>query len=263
MAFLSPKRKISDTENKLRVLLCLSALGMATADQLWPFVARLELMEYLPFCMFLDELKRDGSITEGNHALAGMLFLTEAGMRQLSLFSGKVVQADRQRILRAAPAYADKLNERRRASAVYERAEEGACRVALTLREGDVPTLLLKMHTRDKRLAERAVKGFRACAPHLLMLLYTLPFEGDETALPVAAANEEAFEAAAQGRAMLRAYGGHEHAGVVPLTCEKADYTVLLLLPDREAAQGWVRVALAQGESLAARITALLNEARA
>ena len=49
MPFLSPKRKISDTENKLRVLCCLDALGMATQDQLWPFVAQLELMEYLPF----------------------------------------------------------------------------------------------------------------------------------------------------------------------------------------------------------------------
>ncbi len=47
MPFLSPKRRVSDAENKLRLLLCLRALGMATSDQLWPFVAGLELMEYL------------------------------------------------------------------------------------------------------------------------------------------------------------------------------------------------------------------------
>ena len=53
MPLSSPKRKVSDAENKLRVLCCLDALGMATQEQLWPFVAQLELMEYIPFCMFL------------------------------------------------------------------------------------------------------------------------------------------------------------------------------------------------------------------
>lgn len=263
MAFLFPKRKISDTENKLRVLLCISALGMATADQLWPFVAGLELMEYLPFCVFVDELKKDGSIAVGSHALEGMLYLTEAGARALSLFSGKVPHADRERILRAATGYAARLSERRKARAAYELAEEGAFCVSCTMREGDVPTLLLKMHTRDRTLAENAVKGFRACAPHLLMLMYTLPFAPDPEPLPVMQTQQEAISRAQSGQAALSSYGGHEHAAAVRLTDAAAQYDVLLLLPDREAAQGWARAALLEGDSLARRVTALFREARA
>ena len=74
MPFLSPKRRVSDAENKLRLLLCLRALGMATSDQLWPFVAELELMEYLPYCLLLDELKKDGEVAQGRCALEGVLY---------------------------------------------------------------------------------------------------------------------------------------------------------------------------------------------
>ena len=81
MPFLSPKRRVSDAENKLRLLLCLRALGMATSDQLWPFVAELELMEYLPFCLLLDELKKDGEVAQGRCALEGVLFLTPKARR--------------------------------------------------------------------------------------------------------------------------------------------------------------------------------------
>ena len=55
MPLLSPKRRVSDVENKLRVLFCLKALGLVTQEQLWPIVARMELMDYLPFCLLLDE----------------------------------------------------------------------------------------------------------------------------------------------------------------------------------------------------------------
>ena len=79
MPFLSPKRRVSDAENKLRLLLCLRALGMATSDQLWPFVAELELMEYLPYCLLLDELKKDGEVAQGRCALEGVLYLTPKG----------------------------------------------------------------------------------------------------------------------------------------------------------------------------------------
>ena len=76
MPLLSPKRRVSDVENKLRVLFCLKTLGLVTQEQLWPFVARMELMDYLPFCLLLDELKSDGAVAEGNGAMAGTLYLT-------------------------------------------------------------------------------------------------------------------------------------------------------------------------------------------
>ena len=48
------KRHISDAENRLRLLLCIDALGLCTREELWPFVAKLELMEYMPMCLYLD-----------------------------------------------------------------------------------------------------------------------------------------------------------------------------------------------------------------
>lgn len=89
MPFLSPKRRVSDAENKLRLLLCLRALGMATSDQLWPFVAELELMEYLPYCLLLDELKKDGEVAQGRCALEGVLYLTPKGRKDPFAVAGQ------------------------------------------------------------------------------------------------------------------------------------------------------------------------------
>ena len=80
MPFLSPKRRVSDAENKLRLLLCLRALGMATSDQLWPFVAELELMEYLPYCLLLDELNRSGRLRPGE-IRAAQAYMENLGLR--------------------------------------------------------------------------------------------------------------------------------------------------------------------------------------
>ena len=177
MPFLSPKRRVSDAENKLRLLLCLRALGMATSDQLWPFVAGLELMEYLPYCLLLDELKKDGEVAQGRFALEGVLYLTPRGEKTLSLLRDKLTHTDCERIRAAAPAYAAGLNERRQAAAAYRRAEPGRYGAVGTVREGDVPALVLDADTPDEALARAVVRGFRACAPRLLTLLYTLPFE--------------------------------------------------------------------------------------
>lgn len=260
MAFFSPKRRVSDAENKLRLLMCLRALGMASGDQLWPFVASLELMEYLPYCLLIDELKKDGAVAQGSHALEGMLYLTPEGERTLALLGDKLVRTDRERIRAAAPAYAARLNERRQASAAYRRGEAGLSRASCAVREGDVPTLLLEVSTPDETLARAAVHGFRACAPGLLRLLYTLPLkDGEGQTLPLASNQEEALAQAAAGHAALCAYGGPECAAAVPLGKGADRYDVLLLLPGREAAQSWAASAAAEGEALAARITELLR----
>ena len=260
MPLSSPKRKISDTENKLRVLDCLDALGMATQEQLWPFVAQLELMEYVPFCLFLDELRSDGAVAAASHALEGALYLTAQGHRQLDLFLGKLVHADKERIRREAPEYAARMSERRQTQAVYEGEQDGMYRAACTMREDDVPTLLLRITSPDSRLADRAVKGFRSCAAHLLTLLYTLPFEPFAGDMPAALPQEDALRAVQPGKPVLCDFGGRACAAVVCVRNGETQYTLLLLLPDERLAWGW---ALAADESqLAGRITALL-EARA
>ena len=164
MPFLSPKRKVSDAENKLRILFCLDKLGMATQEQLWPFMAKLELMEYIPFCMFVDELRSDGAIASGVHAMEGSLFLTAAGRQQLELFSGRMVHADKERITREAPEYAQHLSQRRLVRAAYELSQEGEFRAFGTVCEGDVPTLLLHVRSRDEKLIERFVNVFPSVA---------------------------------------------------------------------------------------------------
>ena len=259
MPFHSPKRRISDTENKLRVLLCLDAIGMATQEQLWPFVAQLELMDYVPFCMFVDELLHDGALAAGSHGLENVLYVTQAGKEHLALFEGKVVHADQERIRRFAPAYAAQLSARRQISAAYERTEGGWYRAACAVREDDVPMLLLRAATQDRRLADAAVNDFRRFAPQLLTLLYTVPCEASAQNIPAALEQEEALKEAASGRIALCAFGGRRHAAAVSLSDGENRYTLLLLLPDAAMAWGWAQAAQEAGERLARKITAVLS----
>ena len=212
MPLFSPKRNISDTEYKLRVLCCLDALGMATQEQLWPFVAQLELMEYIPFCMFLGELKTGGAIAPARHALEGMLYLTPAGKEQLRLFSSRMPHTDQERIRQAAPGYAARLDERRLAKAAYERAPKGEYRASCSMNDGDVPTLFLRVNAADRELVQTAVKAFQQYVSRLFTLLYTLPFEPAQE-LPPALDQKAALSAASPGHPALCAVGGREHAG--------------------------------------------------
>jgi len=260
MPFLSPKRKISDTENKLRVLYCLEQLGMATKEQLWPFVARLELMEYIPFCMFVDELLSDGAIASGAHAMEGSLFLTAAGRQQLMLFSDKLVHADKERIIREAPAYVRHLNESRQVRAAYELAQDGFFRAVATVCEGDVPTLYLRASSRDEKRIERFVNGFPAVADQVLAQLCMLPLKETDAPLPPVLTQEQAMEAALPGQPALCAFGGREHAAVVCVQDQQMHYRLLMLLPSAEMAWSWANAAQEAGARLASVLTALLME---
>ena len=262
MPFLSPKRKISDTENKLRILFCLDKLGMATQEQLWPFVAQLELMEYIPFCMFVDELLSDGAIASGVHAMEGSLFLTTVGRQQLDLFSGKMVHADKERITREAPEYAQHLSQRRLVRAAYELSQEGEFRAFGTVCEGDVPTMLLHVRSRDEKLIERFVNTFPAVAGQVLAQLYLLPLAAAGAPVPEVLTQEAALKTATASRPALCAYGGLEHAAVVLIGADDIQYTLLLLLPSAEMAWAWAQTAQADAEAQARKLTALLNGAK-
>jgi len=261
MPFLSPKRKISDAENKLRVLCCLDALGMATQEQLWPFVARLELMEYIPFCLFLDELKNDGAVAVGGHALEGVLYLTEAGKQQLALFENRLLSAEKERIAASARTYRDQLHERRQMRAAYESSADGLFRASLTVREGDVPTLFLRITTADQTLVEKAVKGFSATVAQLLGQLYTLPFESVQEDIPAPLTQEAAIACASPTQPQLCAFGGREHAAVACVEEGGVRYTILLLLPTAREAWGWAKAADASAHALASCLTAALVDA--
>ncbi|MEG0900595.1 MAG: DUF4364 family protein [Clostridia bacterium] len=260
MPLQSPMRKVSDAENRLRVLFCLDALGMASQEQLWPFIASLELMEYVPFCLYVDDLRKDGSLMAGNHALAGILYLTEEGRATLTLFLNRMPRTDRDHITRAAPAYAAQLTERRQVRAVYESAEGGMLRVACTVRESDVPTLFLRLQTRKRSIASLAIKRFRPQAPRVLMLLYDLALSEQvkPPPLPCVDALDAALAQAAPGAPVLVAHGKHDHSAVVCLDSSDVRYTVALLLSSREAAELWACAALQQEAALVSRLNAML-----
>lgn len=254
----SPKRKISDTENKLRVLFCLDKLGMATQEQLWPLVARMELMEYVPFCMFVDELKKTGAIAMGSCALEGMLYLTQTGRQQVTLFASRLLHAERERIAQEAARYRDELDVRKQLRAVYELAGDGRFSVVMALREGDVPTLFLRMNTSSAARAGESVRGFHLNAPRVLNHLYTLSPLPEASAPCEPLSQDEAIESAAPGRAAVCAFGGREHAGVACVEADDTRYTVLLLLPTARMAYEWARAADAAGPELARELTGLL-----
>ena len=67
------------------------------------------------------------------------------------------------------------------------------------------------------------------------------------------------MRAAAEGRPALLGYGGREHAAAVALREGETAYGVLLLLPTREAAQGWAAAACGTSESLARQVTELVT----
>ena len=84
------KRNISDLEYRLRLLMCVNELGAVTREQLWPFVAKLEMMDYMPMCLYLDQLLTSHAIKEGEGVLRDTLFITEVGAAQLMMFQGKI-----------------------------------------------------------------------------------------------------------------------------------------------------------------------------
>ncbi|MBP3645842.1 MAG: DUF4364 family protein [Clostridia bacterium] len=258
MPLFSPKRNISDTEYKLRILCCLDALGMATQEQLWPFAAQLELMEYIPFCMFLDELKTAGAVASASHGLEGTLYLTAEGKEQLRLFLRRMPHTDQERIRAAAPEYAARLSERRHARTVYERAPKGEYRASCSMSDGDVPTLFLRITSEDQTLVQKAVKDFQRYVGQLFVLLYSLPFEPAQQ-LPAAMDQDAALKAAAPGSPVLCDFGGREHAGVIRICDKDACFTLMLLLPDDTLAWGWARMADELGAALAGQIVSLLR----
>lgn len=260
---LPPKRKISDTENKLRVLMSLQALQMASRDQLWPFLARLDLMEYMTMCVIVDELCAQGALKHGGQALRGQLYLTDLGREYLVFFGSRIPGGDRARIVEAAPAYRRALGLKRRLCAVYELSPPGEYRVLCTFREGDMPTLVTRVITSERAVAHAAADCFEEAVPLMLRALYSVPpAEAGRARAPYQDLNE-AMEGALAGAGALCAYGRREHGAVARLRGARATFVTALLMPSAQSAGRWLDAAQAQGAELADRLTAILMEAAA
>lgn len=251
MGLKMPRRRIGDAENKLRLLWCLSALGAATPEQLWPFVSDMDLMDYMTFCLFLGELRADGSVAEGRYAMRGVLYVSETGERTLRLLLDKLSPTDRERVTRSAPSYAQRIHERRQARAAHELPLLGMQRARFWLWEDGAQLMDLRLSTPRPELAAEAVRRFGERAPGVLALLYGMPFENEAAPLPVATSVDQALRLDAPA---LTDMGGGAFLASVPLSGTEAFWSLSLLLPSREAAQGWAREAARQEVRLGARL---------
>ncbi len=239
MPLRSIKRQVSDAENKLRLLCCVEALGGITQAQLWPFVASLELMDYMPMQLLLHELIADGDVEKGALALEEQLFLTEQGRRSLRLFDGRIMASDRQEIRRAAALYRAQLQRKAGVQAVYESAKAGEYRVRLSLQEGEIPLLTLRLHTPDRDWAAAALHGFGRHAADLLAYIYSLEMEEGPPEVP---GQSQEVEPHRLSPPQVQSHGPHEHTVSAQLPHEAATLSLSLLLPDAHAAEAYQRM---------------------
>ncbi|MCL1855731.1 MAG: DUF4364 family protein [Clostridia bacterium] len=255
MALAPPKRRVSDAENKLRLLCCIDALGAVTPAQLWPFVASLELMEYIPMQLLLHELISGGDVGMGAGALREHLLLTRQGHSSFQLFYRHIMASDRRQIREAAAAYRAELQRRARAHTAYELAQGGNYRVRLTLQEGELPLLVLRLATESRECAAGAIGHFEGAAAQILKHLYSLEtYWGEDGKEGPPAADSES-----EG-ATLQSHSRFEHTVTAVLPHTQAKITLALLLPDEHTARAYKRTLSqkAVAEETARRLMTLL-----
>lgn len=174
MPITSPPRRVSETENMLRLLFSVDALGSLNAAQLWTFAAEQELMDYMSMRLCLHKLLETGELETGEGAMAGQLLLTDRGREAVTLFGERLPGDVRERIGAAAPAYRQQVQRSRQVQAAYEMARPRDYRLALSVREGDLPTMRLRITTGSRQLAGRAIHHFQTRAAEATTYLYAL-----------------------------------------------------------------------------------------
>lgn len=227
MPLRSPKRRISDAENKLRLLYAVHVLGQVTETQLWPFVASLDLMDYIPMQLLLHELFTSGDLALGAEALSGLISLSAQGEDSLRLFKHRIMLSDREMMDSAAPAYRAQLEKRRQVRAVYESAREGDYHVLLSLTEGELPVLSIRVATASREYASRSLRAFESSAASILSYLYGLG--------PIAKASQEQAakpEIKLESLPTIVSHSPHEHTLTACLWYETVCFEISLLLPD-------------------------------
>ena len=227
MPFKPPKRAVPDVENKLKLLYCVSALGQVTEVQLWPFVASLDLMEYIPMQLLLHELLSGGDLVRGEEALSGSVSLSLQGQETLRLFSQRILSSEREKIMQAAPLYRAEMEKRRQVQAVYELAKKDDYRVRLSLQEGELSTLLIRLQTHSQERAAYSLKYFEQNVASILIYLYGL---------------QPPEEALAEGEGDILRHSASEHMVTGMLSGEEVSLEITLLLPTPESAAEYGRI---------------------
>lgn len=232
MPIQSPPRKVSETENMLRLLLCVDTLESVTSTQLWMFVAEQELMDYISMRLCLHKLITAGELETGGGALGEQLFVTDRGREALSLFGTRLPGDVRMRISIAAPEFRGRVLRNQHVHAAYEIARPNDYRLNLSVYEGDLPTVRLHMETRNRSLAARTIHRFMPYASQVTTYLYGL-------AEQAVAEPEKGGEIPAEA---ITEHSGSEYTAKVAVIGKKAHFDIELLLPTRRAAEAFVRL---------------------
>jgi hypothetical protein len=232
MPIKSPPRKVSETENMLRLLMCVDTLGSVTSTQLWTFVIEQELMDYVTMRLCLHKLLGAGELETGGGALGEQLLVTDRGREALRLFGTRLPGVVRDRVNLAAPEFRNRVLRNQQVRAAYESARANDYRLNLSIYEGDLPTVRLHMETHNRALAGRTIHRFVPYASRVTTYLYGLA--------------EQAMRAPAEeGAPPLTPEAVIEHSGTeftarAAVTGKKARFIVELLLPTRKAAEAFV-----------------------
>lgn len=252
MPIQSPKRNVSEAEQKLLLLFLLQLLEPVAAEPLWQFASGWKLLDdYIAFRLALHELEEDGEAARGEHALEEQLFLTERGREALRLFGDRVPASARDTARTHAEAFKRQQQRRREVSAVYETASRGAYTVLLGLNEGEVSTLRLRVRTDRQTVARDCMQRFAGAASALLGLCYL--------ELPVAEADaplREGFAVEAVSATEFLAHCRLPSAG-------HAQIELWLLFPTPESARAFVCGAQARAQTLAERLLRILRAGKA
>ena len=126
---------------------------------------------------------------------------------------------------------------------MYEQTRKGDYRVLMRLMEDELPTLLIRLRTSKKRLAEQAKAAFAAQAPGIIAYGYSLamqPGEGTES----------------EGVERLSAT---EYRVTAEMNCETALLQLQLTLPNEAAAQTLATVCRRQGEQIGQTVLEMLS----
>ncbi|MFH1513582.1 MAG: DUF4364 family protein [Bacillota bacterium] len=167
-------RNISETEYMLRLLRCVDVLDCVTDMTLWTFVAELELMDYVTMRLCLHKLLQAEQMQYGAGSLKNHLYLTEKGRQALSLFGERLPSVISEKIAAAAGAFRERVILSQQVRAAYEIAKRNDYRLILSVSEGDLTMLTIRMLTKSRRLAGRAIRQFEEQSPKVLLYLYQL-----------------------------------------------------------------------------------------
>ena len=167
-------RNISETEHMLRLLRCVDVLDCVTDLSLWTFVAELELMDYVTMRLCLHKLLAAEQVQYGAGALKNHLYLTDKGRQALELFGERLPMEIMETMDAAAPAFRERITAAQQVRAAYESASRNEYKLKLSVTEGDLTMMRIRMQTKSRRLAGRALKQFEAQAPQVMLYLFTL-----------------------------------------------------------------------------------------